>query len=213
MNKSIKEDEELKLILSGLEYQVKQKTWTAHYPWSKDPHQLPNNFGVVLMKLKGTEKRLRKLDKKSSEDYNEQICDMLRRGVARKLASEESKQYKGPVHYLSHHEAIKGSASTPTRTVCNASASYNGHVLNDYSAKGPNVINSLFWSFTLIEKKNSVAFVGDAAKMFNTSGYLNLTVKYTSFYGETLMIVLLTTMSSRLFPMGIFAVQLLLYLL
>ncbi|KAK4322627.1 hypothetical protein Pmani_006604 [Petrolisthes manimaculis] len=60
-NMTMKEEEEMKLILNGLEYKEREKVWIAHYPWIKDPHQLPNNFGVAMMKLKGTEKRLRKL--------------------------------------------------------------------------------------------------------------------------------------------------------
>ncbi|XP_063843679.1 uncharacterized protein LOC135090655 [Scylla paramamosain] len=165
---TVKEEEEMKLILSGLEYQEKEKTWTVHYPWIKDPHHLPNNFGVALMKLKGTEKRLKKLGSRSTENYKVQIDDMLKRGVARKLNREELNWYKGPVHYLSHHEVLKqSSASTPTRIVFNASASYNGHVLNNYWAKGPNVMNSLF-GLLLRFREGSIAFVGDIAKMFNS---------------------------------------------
>ena len=88
---------------------------------------------------------MRKLGKTRSEEYHQQIVDMLKRGVAGKLARGEVDQWVGPVHYLSHHDILKpGSNSTPTRIVFNASASYNGHVLNDYWAKGPNVLNSLF---------------------------------------------------------------------
>ena len=122
MNMTVKEEEEMKLILNGLEYKEREKIWIIHYPWIKDPHQLPNNFGVALMKLKGTERRLKKLGETRSEDYHEQIVDMLRRGVARKLARGEVDQCEGPVHYLSHHDILKpGSTSTPTRIVFNAS--------------------------------------------------------------------------------------------
>lgn len=72
-------EEEMKLILSGLEYEEEEKRWIAHYPWIKDPHQLPNNFGVAMMKLRGTERRLRKLGEMQSEEYSEQIADMQRR--------------------------------------------------------------------------------------------------------------------------------------
>ena len=146
----------------------REKVWIIHYPWIKDPHQLPNNFGIALMKLKGTERRLKKLGETHSEEYHEQIVDMLRRGVARKLARGEVDQCEGPVHYLFHHDILKpGSASTPIRIVFNASASYNGHALKDYWAKGPNVLNSLF-GLLLRFRENPSAFVGDISKMLNS---------------------------------------------
>ncbi|KAK4314366.1 hypothetical protein Pmani_014320 [Petrolisthes manimaculis] len=88
-NMTMKEEEEMKLILNGLEYKEREKVWIAHYPWIKDPHQLPNNFGVAMMKLKGTEKRLRKLGGIRSAEYSEQMINMQERGVVRKLAREE----------------------------------------------------------------------------------------------------------------------------
>ncbi|KAK4315789.1 hypothetical protein Pmani_012997 [Petrolisthes manimaculis] len=167
-NMTMKEEEEMKLILNGLEYKEREKVWIAHYPWIKDPHQLPNNFGVAMMKLKGTEKRLRKLGGIRSAEYSEQMINMQERGVVRKLAREEVTHYKGPVHYLSHHEILKSqSTTTPTRIVFNASASYNGHILNEYWAKGPNVLNSLF-GLLLRFRENPVAIIGDISKMFNS---------------------------------------------
>ncbi|KAK4316834.1 hypothetical protein Pmani_012035 [Petrolisthes manimaculis] len=77
-NMTMKEEEEMKLILNGLEYKEREKVWIAHYPWIKDPHQLPNNFGVAMMKLKGTEKRLRKLGGIRSAEYSEQMINIFR---------------------------------------------------------------------------------------------------------------------------------------
>ncbi|XP_045117673.1 uncharacterized protein LOC123508205 [Portunus trituberculatus] len=84
---------------------------------------------------------------KRLEAYSDQIQDMVSRGVARKLTKEEIKNYKGPVHYLPHHEVLKPeSKSTPIRIVFNSSASYMGHILNEYYAKGPDVLRDL-WVF------------------------------------------------------------------
>ena len=69
---------------------------------------------------------------------------MVDRGVARKLRTSELDTYKGPIHYISHHEVLRpDSKSTPVRIVFNSSANYMGHVLNDYWAKGPDLLNSL----------------------------------------------------------------------
>lgn len=89
-------------------------------------------FGVLI----STEKRLSK-NKKQAEIYQQQTQDIIDRDVARKLTREELQEYKGPAHYISHHELLKpDSKSTPVRIVFNSSANYMGYVLN-YWAKGP----------------------------------------------------------------------------
>ena len=77
-------------------------------------------------------------------------------------------EYKRPVHYITHHEIHKpGSTSTPIRIVFNSSASYNGHILNDYWAKGPDMLNNLF-GILIRFRMGHIAFVGDISKMFNS---------------------------------------------
>ena len=56
--------------------------------------------------------------------YSEQIEDMILRGVARKLTSEEINTYDGPIHYIAHHAVIKpDSKSIPARIVFDCSHS------------------------------------------------------------------------------------------
>ena len=153
------------------------------------------------MKLKGTESRLWKLDETRSEECHEQIIDMLERGVARKLTRREVDHWEGPLHYLSHHDIIRpDSVSTPIQIVF-----FVCHVLNNYWAKGSNVLNSLF-GLLLRFRENPSAFVGDISKILIAYVYLNLTVKYIDSYGETLKIVPLIIMSSLLFLLGTFVV-------
>ena len=93
--------------------------------------------------LISTEKRLAK-NTTHAEVYQKQIEDMVSREVARKLTLTELKEYKGPIHYISHHEVLKPeSKSTPVRIVFNSNARYMGHSLNDYWAKGPHLLNDL----------------------------------------------------------------------
>ena len=94
---------------------------------------------------------------------------MVNRDVARKLSWTEVKTYERPVHYIHHHEVVKhGSASTPVRIVFNSSADYKGHKLNDYWAKGPDVLNDLV-GILLRFRQDTFAVVGDISKMCNAA--------------------------------------------
>ena len=97
-----------------------------------------------------------------------QIKDMVARDVARKLSKEELNSYKGPTHYISHHEVLKpDSKSTPVRIVFNSSAKYMGHVLNEYWANGPDLLNNLVGVLIRL-RENQVALMGDIRKMYHT---------------------------------------------
>ena len=87
------------------------------------------------------------------KSIKKQIEDMVDREVARKLTVKELKEYKGQIHYISHHEVLKpDSKSTPVRIVFNSSAGYIGHALNDYWAKGPHLLNDLLGILIRFEK-------------------------------------------------------------
>lgn len=89
-------------------------------------------------------------------------------GVARKLSKEELNTYKDPIHYISHHEVLKpDSKSPPVTIVFNSSANYIDYVLNEYWAKGPDLLNSLLGILVRF-CGNEVAFIGDIKKMYHT---------------------------------------------
>ena len=170
---SLREEREWNLIKDNLSYDVKSRKWTAAYPWIKDPKHLPNNRDMVLRTLKTTEKRL-KNNTQLAETYNNQIEDMKIRNVCRKITNNELMNYKGPVYYLTHHEVLKpGSKSTPCRIVFNTSANYRGHVLNDYYAKGPDMLNNIL-GILFRFREGRYALIGDIAKMYHS---INITLK------------------------------------
>ena len=130
----------------------------ARYPWIRSPSDLPNNKVAAMVMLKSTERRLAR-DAEHARLYKEQMNDMINRTVARKLTQSEMQAYDGPVYYISHHEVFKdGSSSTPCRIVFNSSASFKGHSLNQYWAKGPDLMNNLL----------GVAIMGDISKMYHS---------------------------------------------
>ena len=161
---TIQEERERVLIDKGLTFIDGQ--WTASYPWIKDPHLLPDNFAVAFAKMLSTERRLSRHEQHANL-YNGQVADMLERNVAKKLSQKDLDSYQGPVHYISHHDVLNpDSESTPCRIVFNASANFKGHVLNDYWAKGPDLLNNLL-GILLRFRENLVVLMGDIRKMYH----------------------------------------------
>ncbi|XP_063596235.1 uncharacterized protein LOC134773088 [Penaeus indicus] len=178
---SLKEERELALIEEGLLYNEEQKCWLAKYPWLRDPMHLKDNIQVANARLKTTENRLKKLGNEYAMKYQREIEDMIDRGVVRKLTKEEMREYKGPVHYIHHHEVLKPeSNSTPISIVFNSSASYMGQKLNDFWAKGPDILNSLL-GILFRFRPNNIAIAGDIAKMYHTVK-LSTMDEHTDFY-------------------------------
>ena len=99
--------------------------------------------------------------------YGNQIKNMVERNVAEKLRGNDLKEYSGPYYYLSHHEVLKTVSSTPFRIVFNSSFKYHGHNLNDYWAKGPNLMNNLI-GILLRFRERKIAMTGDINKMYHS---------------------------------------------
>ena len=117
--------------------------------------------------IKDIEKRLTK-DEKRASLYQQQINDMLQRGVARKLSDLEIENYNGPTFYISHHEVMKPqSESTPCRIVFNSSARFGKYTLNDYWAKGPDIMNNQL-GIMIRFREERVAIMGDLKKMYHS---------------------------------------------
>lgn len=161
---TLKEERELNMIDQGLTHQGDH--WLAKYPWIRDPNELIDNYHYALGRLRSLEKTLSK-NPEHARVYQEQIEDMVDRNVARKLTKEEIETYKGPVYYIPHHAVWKDSSeSTPCRPVMDSSANCRGTVLNEFWAKGPDLINNLL-GVLLRFREGFVAITGDIRKMYH----------------------------------------------
>ena len=56
--------------------------------------------------------------------------------------------------------------STPVRIVFNSSSAFQGHTLNDYWKKGPDLLNGIF-GVVLQFRERKVAVMGDISKMYH----------------------------------------------
>lgn len=164
---TLKEESEMRLIDSCVTLLPQEKMIVAEYPWIKDPKTLKDNFFVAQKRLESVERRLLR-DSSLAEAYQQQVDDMLERGVLRKLAPSEIRDWSGAVRYLPHFGVENpNSSSTPLRIVMNASSPYQGQVLNDYWAKGCNVVKSLLATLMRF-REEPVAIYGDIRKMYHT---------------------------------------------
>ena len=121
---------------------------------------LPDNKPLPMKWLESTERRLKK-DPEQGAAYDKQMKEMKEMQFSRKLSKEEMDNYKGLVHYIPHHAVIRPEKkSTPVRIVFNSSSVYQGHTLNDYWLKGPDLLNSLF-GVVLRFREREVAVMGD----------------------------------------------------
>ena len=165
---SFREEQELHLIRKGLKFDTDENRWISSYPWVKDPLTLPDNYFQALATLKATERSLAK-DSIWAESYQNQMQDMVNRGVARKLSPEELQMWNGPTYYISHLAvANEKSTSTPVRIVFNSSQIFKGVSLNSYLAKGPDSYVNNILGLLLRWKENHVAVAADIKKMFHS---------------------------------------------
>lgn len=140
--------------------------WMIPYPWKKDPNLLPDNKSLALRRLESMERRL-KSKPDQAEAYDKQMVEMLEMNFCRKLTQDEMENYEGPVHYIPHHAVVRPEKkSTPVRIVFNSSSMFQGHQLNEYWMKGPDLLNNLF-GVVLRFREREVALVGDISKMYH----------------------------------------------
>ena len=106
--------------------------WMIPYPWKRDLKELPDNKEQEIRRLETTERRLLK-NPNDAIIYNEKMLEMEEMNFASKLKEVDINEYKGPVHYISHHAVLRpDSASTAVGIFFNSSSSYQGHRLSDY---------------------------------------------------------------------------------
>ena len=134
-------------------YQVK-------IPWKDDKTELPDNYDMALKRLDSTEKRLKK-DSLISEAYCSNIQNYVDKGYIHKVDGAGQSHW-----YLPHFPVIRpDKATTKTRIVLDASATYQGIPLNQMINQGPKLQQELT-DVLLRFRKNPVAVVYDIAEMY-----------------------------------------------
>ena len=115
---SAQEREELKLIEESC--QLQENKWIMKNPWKRSPSILPNNYVQVRKKLESLERRLMKDPENASSSKQSNPGDETMQ-FTRQLSPKGLTDWKGPIHYVSHHAVIRPERkSTPVRIVFTA---------------------------------------------------------------------------------------------
>ena len=165
---SFREEAELKLIQENLRYDEENGCWVASYPFLYPRENLKGNKAIAVKSLQSTEKTLLK-NSDWAKVYDEQITDMVNRGVARIVSREELESFNGHINYLPHLAALNPkSTSTPVRICFDASRPQGGGPsLNQVLAKGPDRFLNNLAGVILGFRNGKVAAKGDVSKMYN----------------------------------------------
>lgn len=151
-----------------------------------------------MKKLEATERRLLK-NPDHAAAYDLQMVEINHLQFSRRLTEKEVREYSGPVHYISHHEVLRPeSKSTPVQIVLNSSAAFQGHKLNEYWMKGPDLLNDLF-GVVLRFRENQVAFIGDISKCTIESAFQKWISTCTGSCGGTYRHTVSPTFMSKQF--------------
>ena len=123
---SFKEENELKLIESNLRYDDEGRKWVAKYPYLHPRESLKGTKSVAMQSMVTTEKTLMK-NEEWGKVYKQQIQDMVERGVARVVPTEEFESYQGHINFLPHLAVVNPkSSSTPVHICFDASRAQEG---------------------------------------------------------------------------------------
>ena len=80
--------------------------WVIPYPWKRNLSLLPDNRQQAIKRLEATERQLSR-NLEHAEAYRQQMKRMEQINFAPKISAGEAREYRGPVHYISHHAVIR----------------------------------------------------------------------------------------------------------
>ena len=128
-------------------------------PFRETNVQLPNNRPQAVQRLYGLKKRFQG-DTKYRAEYVNFMSEIIEKGYARMVNTEELAPQEGKVWYLPHHGVYH-----PMILVFDCSARYLEESLNDHLLQGPDLTSKLTGVLSRFRKER-VAFMADIEKMF-----------------------------------------------
>ena len=156
----IEEQLAMKKVESTLSFE--NQMYRVGIPWKSDTRALPDNYEMALRRLENTEKWLKK-SPDVAQAYNNCIEQYVQKGYVAKVQEQKRSTSRW---YLPHFPVLRPDKdTTKVRIVFDASASYEGHSLNDLIHQGPKLQRELF-DVLLRFRRQPVALVCDIAEMY-----------------------------------------------
>ena len=152
----------LKIVEEGIRHRDDMR-YEIPLPFRDRNVQLPNNRSQAAQRLHGLRKRFQG-DAKYCAEYVNFMSEIIEKGYARKVNTEEQAPQQGKVWYLPHHGVYHPKKPNSIRVVFDCSARYQGESLNDHD-QGPDLSRKLTGVLTRFRKER-VALMADVEKMF-----------------------------------------------
>ncbi|KAL0175038.1 hypothetical protein M9458_031006, partial [Cirrhinus mrigala] len=139
---------------------LKDNHYQLKLPFKKDV-RLPNNFSVAKQRLTSLKRKFLQ-NEHFFKEYSNNVNEMLLKGYAEKVPTQQLSGISGKVWYIPHHGVYH---PRKKRVVFDCSASFKGTSLNEQLLQAPNFNNTLI-GVLLRFRQESVAFMGDVQAMY-----------------------------------------------
>ena len=143
---------------------LKDSHYNVCLPVKKKNVCMPNNRAVAEQRALNLQKRFLK-DVKFYGEYVAFMDDLLKKGYAVKLESDECKPVDGLTWYLPHH-GVRHPTKKKLRVVFDCGASFGGTSLNQQLLQGPDLTSSLV-GVLMRFRQETVAVMADVEAMFH----------------------------------------------
>ena len=140
---------------------------TNHYemplPFKNEKIVFDNNRTLAEYRLERLKAKIKR-DKKYHQDYLKSMEDMIHKGYAEEVPSQNS--VNGFIYYLCHHGVYHPRKPEKLRVVFDCSATYKKQSLNSQLLQGPDLTNNLTGVLCRF-RQEEVAFVCDIEAMYH----------------------------------------------
>jgi hypothetical protein len=140
----------------------------GHYkmklPFRDENVKLPDNRDLAKQRLKGLKNRMTK-DEKFNAHYKAFMENMLEKGFAEEVPTDEEERNDGRVWYIPHHGVYHPKKPDKIRVVFDCAAKFQGTSLNNVLLQGPDLTNNLV-GVLLRFRQEPVAITSDIEQMF-----------------------------------------------
>ncbi|XP_028394495.1 uncharacterized protein LOC114518689 [Dendronephthya gigantea] len=140
----------------------------GHYqlplPFRNSDPRLPNNRQQATQRAYWQKKKMLS-NEKYRHDYVTFVENLITKGYAEKILTEQNSPTSGKIWYLPHHGLYHAKKPDKIRVVFDCSARYGNTSLNDQLLQGPDLTNTLIGVLTRF-RQEPFAFTADIESMF-----------------------------------------------